>query len=234
MIEIQDVSKRFGDQWVLKNTSWSVKDQKTLGLLGPNGAGKTTTMRLIMGLYRPTEGQILIDGESCLKNPLNIRKKIGYLPENPFLYEELKVYDQLNFICGLKSIPLKKRSDEIEKSLEKLNLKDVAFKPIRILSKGFRQRVGIAQSLIGNPPILIFDEPSAGLDPQQVFELRNIIKNFKKNHVVIVSTHILPEVEHICDEVVILNKGIIKARKALSEILNKHKNLEDFYIKAVQ
>ena len=234
MIKVQNVSKKFGDQWVLKNTSWSIKDQKTLGLLGPNGAGKTTTMKLIMGLYRPTEGQIFIDGENHLKNPLETRKKIGYLSETPSLYEELKVYDQLNFICGLKSIPPKKRSDEIEKSLEKLNLKSVAFKPIKILSKGFRQRVGIAQSLIGTPPILIFDEPSSGLDPQQVFELRNIIKSFKKDHIVIVSTHILSEVEQICDEVVILDKGSVKIQSPLSKILHKDKSLEDFYMKTVQ
>ena len=234
MIEVQSVSKKFGTQWVLKNTSWSVRDKKILGLLGPNGAGKSTTIKLIIGLLYCTEGKILIDGENILKNPLATRKKIGYLPEDPFLYRELKVYDYLNFICGLRSIPPKKRTAQIEKSVEKLNLQEVAFKPIKILSKGFRQRVGIAQSLIGSPSILIFDEPSTGLDPQQVFELRNIIKALKKDHTVILSTHVLPEVEQICDEVVILDKGCVKSQCSLTEMLNRYKSLEDFFIKVTQ
>ncbi len=234
MVEIQSVSKKFGTQWALKNTSWSVRDKKTLGLLGPNGAGKSTTIKLIMGLYYCTEGNILVDGEDLLKKPLAARKKIGYLPEYPFLYNELKVYDHLNFVCGLKSIPSKKRADQIEKSVEKLNLQEVAFKPIGILSKGFRQRVGVAQSLIGNPNILILDEPSAGLDPQQVFELRNIIKALKKDHTVILSSHVLSEVEQTCDEVVILDRGSVKAQCSLMELLNKHKSLEDFFIKVTQ
>ena len=234
MIEIQSVSKKFGSQWVLKNTSWSVRDRKALGLLGPNGAGKSTTMKLIMGLYCCTEGNILVDGENILKNPRAVKKKIGYLSENPFFYRELKVYDYLDFICGLRSIPGKMRITEIEKSVEKLKLQDVLFKPVEILSKGFRQRVGIAQSLLGNPDILIFDEPSSGLDPQQVFELRNIIKALKKDHIVILSTHVLSEVEQICDEVVVLDKGCVKAQCTLVELLEKYRNLEDFFIKVTK
>ena len=234
MIEIQSVSKKFGTQWVLKDVSWSVRSKKALGLLGPNGAGKSTTMKLIMGLHYCTEGEIFIDGENVLKNPLETKRKIGYLPENPFFYGELKVYDYLDFICGLRSVPKKKRTTEIEKSVEKLNLQEVTFKSVKVLSRGFRQRVGIAQSLIGNPGVLILDEPSAGLDPQQVFELRNTIKDLKKDHTVILSTHVLSEVEQICDEVVILSKGCVKTQCPLEELLNKHKNLEDFFIKVTQ
>lgn len=225
MIEIKSLSKKFGDHWALKKTSWLVQDKRSLGLLGPNGAGKSTTMKIMTGLLCSTEGQVLIDGEDILKDPVAVKKKIGYLPETPPLYEELKVYDYFDFICGLKSVERKSRPSQIDNSIEKLNLQEVAFKPIRVLSKGFRQRVGIAQTLIGNPSILILDEPSVGLDPHQVFELRNIIKGLKKDHIIVLSTHILSEVQQICDDVVILDKGVVKSKGSLKELLKSKKSV---------
>src|SRR5262249_16955904 len=149
--------------------------------------------------------------EDVLHNPVEAKKKIGYLPETPPLYEELRVYDYLEFICGLKSVPKHERGQQIESAIAKLRLNENAYRTIRVLSKGFRQRVGIAGSLIGNPSILILDEPSVGLDPHQVYELRNIIKNLKKDHTIVLSSHVLTEIQQICDDVVILDKGVVKA-----------------------
>lgn len=222
MIEIKSLSKRFGDQWALKQTSWSVQSGRTLGLLGPNGAGKSTTMKIMTGLLCSTEGQVLLEGQDILHNPVEAKRKIGYLPETPPLYEELKVVDYLDFICGLKSVPRSEKSKQIDSAIAKLRLNDVAFRPIRILSKGFRQRVGIAQALIGNPRILILDEPSVGLDPHQIFELRNIIKSLKKDHTIVLSSHVLSEIQQVCDDVVILDKGVVKANGAISDILKQN------------
>ena len=221
MIEVKSLSKRFGDLWALKNTTWSVQDGRSLGLLGPNGAGKSTTMKIMTGLLCASEGEVLIDGENIMTHPILAKKKIGYLSEAPPLYDELKVYDFLNFICGLKSVPKELRAGQIDMVIDKLKLQEVAFRQINNLSKGFRQRVGIAQALLGEPRILILDEPSVGLDPHQVFELRNIIKSLKRDHIIVLSTHILSEVQQICDDVVILDKGEVKTQGPLSEILKQ-------------
>lgn len=219
MIEVQSLSKKFADQWALKQNTWSVKEGRSLGLLGPNGAGKSTTMKIMTGLLCSTEGQVKIDGFDILKEPVEAKKRIGYLPETPPLYEELKVVDYLRFICGLKSVPKEQWEGQIDQAIEKMTLNEVAYRPIRVLSKGFRQRVGISQTLIGEPKILILDEPSVGLDPHQVYELREIIKSLKKHHIIVLSTHILSEVQQICDDVVILDRGVVKAKGSLNELL---------------
>ncbi len=219
MIEVQSLSKKFADQWALRENTWSVKEGRSLGLLGPNGAGKSTTMKIMTGLLCSTEGHVKIDGFDILKEPVEAKKRIGYLPETPPLYEELKVVDYLRFICGLKSVPKNQWEEQIDQAIAKMTLNEVAYRPIRVLSKGFRQRVGISQTLIGEPKILILDEPSVGLDPHQVYELREIIKSLKKNHIIVLSTHILSEVQQICDDVVILDKGVVKAKGSLNELL---------------
>ncbi len=221
MIQIKNLSKKFASDWALKDNTWSLDKNRVLGLLGPNGAGKSTTLKIIVGLLSPSEGEVLIDGKSLFKEPFSTKSKMGYLPEIPPLYEDLKVYDQLEFVCGLKSVPKNLMDQQIDKAIEKLKLSEVAFKRISQLSKGFKQRVGIAQSLLGDPSLLIFDEPSVGLDPHQVYELRNIIKSLKKDHTVILSTHVLSEVEQICDDVVILDKGQVKAYGPLEKILTQ-------------
>ena len=219
MIEVQSLSKKFADQWALKENTWSVQEGRSLGLLGPNGAGKSTTMKIMTGLLCSTEGHVKIDGFDILKEPVEAKKRIGYLPETPPLYEELKVVDYLRFICGLKSVPKNQWEEQIDQAIAKMTLNEVAYRPIRVLSKGFRQRVGISQTLIGEPKILILDEPSVGLDPHQVYELREIIKSLKKHHIIVLSTHILSEVQQICDDVVILDKGVVKAKGSLNELL---------------
>jgi ABC-2 type transport system ATP-binding protein len=236
MIEVKSLSKNFAGHWALKNNSWSVKDKRTLGLLGPNGAGKSTTMKIMTGLMCATEGDIEINGESITSNPVEAKKKMGFLPENPPLYEELKVYDFLKFVAELKSLEKEKQTPQVDTAIEKMSLGEVAFKPIRILSKGFRQRVGIAQALIGEPEILILDEPSVGLDPHQVVELRNIIKSLKPDHIILLSTHVLSEVEQICDDVVILDKGEVKDQGSLKGLVEKYKksNLEEVFIEVTR
>ena len=232
MIEVKALSKRFGDHWALKKNTWTVRDKRTLGLLGPNGAGKSTTMKIMTGLLCSSEGEVLIDQENILTHPVEAKGKIGYLPETPPLYEEVKVYDFLRFVCGLRSVPSPQVVGQVDRAVEKMRLQDVAFKPIRVLSKGFRQRVGIAQALLGEPSILILDEPSVGLDPHQVFELRNIIKELKRDHIIILSTHILSEVEQVCDDVVILDGGQVKAQGSLSELISSYgkSHLEEVFI----
>ena len=219
MIEVKSLSKKFGHQWALKETNWTVARGRALGLLGPNGAGKSTTLKIMTGLLCSTEGEILVDGKNVMTEPVEAKKQMGYLPETPPLYEDLKVYDFLHFVCGLKSVEKTIHQEQVDKAIEKLTLNEVAFRYIGELSKGFRQRVGIAQALLGEPPLLIFDEPSVGLDPHQVVELRNIIKSLKGEHTIILSTHILSEVQQVCDDVVILNKGKVKAQGDLQDIL---------------
>ncbi len=236
MIEVKSLSKRFGDQWALKNNSWSLNDKKTLGLLGPNGAGKSTTMKIMTGLLCSTEGEVLINGENILSHPVEAKRQIGYLPETPPLYEDLKVFDFFDFVCGLRSVDKADRSRHIDNAIEKMSLQEVAFRPIRVLSKGFKQRVGIGQALIGDPSILILDEPSVGLDPHQVYELRNIIKGLKKDHIIVLSTHILSEVQEVCDEIVILDKGEVKAQGEIKGLIAQYgkNNLEDVFIEVTK
>lgn len=234
MIQVKQLSKKFGDHWALKETSWTAFEKRSLGLLGPNGAGKSTTMKVMTGLLCSTKGEVLIDGHNIHTDPLAAKRHIGYLPETPPLYEDLKVYDYFDFICGLKSVEKKKRSEQIDKSIEKMNLQEVAFKPIRILSKGFRQRVGVGQALLGSPQVIILDEPSVGLDPHQVVELRNIIRSLKKDHTVILSSHVLSEVEEICDDVVILDRGEVKLSGDLKKLVSSGKSLEDIFIEVTQ
>lgn len=234
MIEVNSLSKRFGNLWALKQTTWSVEAGRALGLLGPNGAGKSTTMKIMTGLLCASEGRVLINGYDVLHNPVQAKAQLGYLPEVPPLHDELKVVDFLSFVCGLKSVPRDERHSQIEKVIEQLKLSEVAYRPIAKISKGFRQRVGIAQALLGNPALLILDEPSVGLDPHQVFELRQIIKDLKGEHTLVLSTHVLSEVQQVCDDVVILHQGEIKAQGPLDQLLKDGKDLEGLFIEVTQ
>lgn len=231
MIEVKNLSKKFGLTWALQNNNWSVGSQRAMGLLGPNGAGKSTTLKIIVGLMRASEGEVWIDGESTSKESLKLKNRIGYLPEIPPLYEHLKVIEQLSFICGLRQMKATQRLSQIDRVVDLLKLQDVLFKPIHTISKGFKQRLGIAQALLGDPKILILDEPSVGLDPQQVYELRQIILNLKKSHTVILSTHVLSEVELICDDVVILDRGQVRAQGPIQEILRKRQSQKVLEVK---
>ena len=211
MITIENLTKYYGSNRAVNDISFTINDNEILGFLGPNGAGKSTTMNMITGYLPMSAGKVTINGVDISRDPVKAKKDIGYLPEIPPLYPEMKVKEYLSFCAGLKRIPLGKRRDEIDRVMKLLSITDVRGKLIRNLSKGYKQRVGFAQALLGDPRFLILDEPTVGLDPNQVIEVRNIIRDLKKNHTVIFSSHILSEVSEVCDRVVIINKGDIRA-----------------------
>lgn len=210
MIEVKNLTKQYGAKRAVDNLSFTVNDGEILGFLGPNGAGKSTTMNMLTGYISSTDGQALINGIDILENPTEAKKNIGYLPEIPPLYLDMTVGDYLNFIYDLKKCKLPKKA-HIEDVCKLVMITDVYDRIIKHLSKGYKQRVGLAQALIGNPPILILDEPTVGLDPKQILEIRNLIKKLGKRHTVILSSHILSEIQAVCDRIVIINKGRIAA-----------------------
>ena len=210
MIEVKNLTKKFGDRYALDGISFSVKEGEILGFLGPNGAGKTTTMNILTGYLSSTDGEAIVNGFNVLEQPLEAKKCIGYLPEQPPLYLDMTVKDYLDFMFDLKKATGKKQQ-QIDEICKTVKITDVYHRIIKNLSKGYRQRVGLAQALIGNPSVLILDEPTVGLDPQQIIEIRNLIKKLSDKHTVILSSHILPEVQAVCDRVVVINKGKIVA-----------------------
>lgn len=227
MITISNLTKYYGKNLAVNNISFTINENEILGFLGPNGAGKSTTMNMISGYLPMTKGTVTIYGNDISKKPMDAKKCIGYLPEIPPVYPDMKVKEYLKFCAGLKKIPVSKRSEQIDYVMRKLKITDVSNRLIKHLSKGYRQRVGFAQALLGNPKFLILDEPTVGLDPEQVAEVREIIKELKKDHSVIFSSHILSEVSAICDRVVIINKGVIRA---IDTIENLEKNFTSNFI----
>jgi ABC-2 type transport system ATP-binding protein len=218
MIAVQELVKRYGPVEAVRNVSFEVGRNQVLGFLGPNGAGKTTIMKILTGFHFPSSGKVLVDGISVEENPAEVKKRIGYLPENVPLYGEFTVWEYLSFIAGARLIPREKRSPSIETALEICGLAQVRAKRIETLSKGYKQRLGLAQAIIHDPPILILDEPSSGLDPNQIIEIRSLIKDLGKRKTVILSTHILREAEALCSQVLILNEGHIAAQGRPEEI----------------
>jgi ABC-2 type transport system ATP-binding protein len=211
MIEVDSLTKDYAGRLVLQDVSFSVEKGEILGFLGPNGAGKTTTMRILTGYVPPTNGSASVAGFDVDKQSIEARRHIGYLPESVPLYRELTVHDYLEFVARLRGINRESRAQKIRLAMEKANLADVSERIIGKLSKGFRQRVGIAQAVIHEPDVMILDEPTEGLDPRQRSETRSLIRELGKEHTVILSTHILPEVETTCDRVLIINEGAIVA-----------------------
>lgn len=210
MIEVQNLTKQYGAKKAVDNLSFMVNDGEILGFLGPNGAGKSTTMNILTGYISSTSGKALINGIDILDDPIEAKKQIGYLPEIPPLYLDMTVRDYLNFIYDLKKCKLPRKA-HLEDVCSLVMIKDVYDRIIRNLSKGYKQRVGLAQALVGNPPILILDEPTVGLDPKQIIEIRTLIKKLGKKHTVILSSHILSEIQAVCDRVIIINRGVIAA-----------------------
>ena len=217
MIEITHLVKRYGQNYAVNDISFKVGKGEIVGFLGPNGAGKTTTMNILTGYLSATSGKSKIAGVDILENPIEAKSHIGFLPEHPPLYLDMTVKEYLNFVYNLKKCSLN-RKKHLEEIVDVLNIADVYKRPISHLSKGYRQRVGIAQALVGNPDVLIFDEPTVGLDPKQIIEIRNLINSLGKAHTIILSTHILPEVQSVCDRVIIINKGKLVADKKTSEL----------------
>lgn len=210
MIEVKNLSKHYGDKKAVNDISFTVEDGIILGFLGPNGAGKSTTMNMLTGYLSATSGQALINGIDILKDPIKAKEQIGYLPEIPPLYLDMTVKEYLDFIYDLKKCK-SPREEHIKQICNLVKITDVYNRIIKNLSKGYKQRVGLAQALIGNPPILILDEPTVGLDPQQIIDIRNLIKKLGERHTVILSSHILSEIQAVCDKIVIINKGQVVA-----------------------
>lgn len=211
MIEIRNLTKYYGDKLALRDITFDVRDKELLGLLGPNGAGKSTLMNILTGCLSSTSGFISINSHDILEEPTEAKQIIGYLPENPPLYPDMSVREYLKFACELKHIPRSSVSRQIAEILTQVKIYDVADRVIRNLSKGYRQRVGLAQALIGKPEILILDEPTIGLDPKQINDMRNLIRTLKKDHTIILSSHVLSEIQSVCDRVVIIYDGKLVA-----------------------
>lgn len=229
MISIKNLTKKFGETVALDDISFEVRKGEVLGFLGPNGSGKTTTMRIITGFISPTSGTVEIEGIDAVENSLKVRKKIGYLPENNPLYSEMLTSEYIEFIADIRKI--EGRTEKIKDVVNTCGIAEVWNRPIGELSRGYRQRVGLAQTLIHEPEILILDEPTAGLDPNQIAEIRSLIKKIGRERTIILSTHILPEVTVTCDRVVIINRGKIVAQGTLNELEEQAKGKQTIYTK---
>src|SRR5438552_4418549 len=211
LITVENLTKRYAAKTAVEGMSFQVEKGEILGFLGPNGAGKTTTMRIITGYMPATDGSVRVDGFDVFDHPLDVRRRIGYLPENPPLYLEMNVAAYLRFVAKIKGVPKENLESEVARVMERVNITDVQERIIAKLSKGYKQRVGLAQALLNDPPVLILDEPTIGLDPKQIHELRQLINDLAGSHTVVLSTHILPEVEQTCHRVIIIDKGKIVA-----------------------
>ena len=229
MIEVRNLVKKYGNHVAVDHLNFTVEKGKIYGFLGPNGAGKSTTMNMITGYIASTEGDILIDGHNILEEPEEAKKRIGYLPEIPPLYQDLTVREYLEFAAELKAIPREKKKTNIEEVMSTTKIEDVKNRLIKNLSKGYKQRVGLAQALLGYPEIIILDEPTVGLDPKQIIEIRDLIKGLGRKHTVILSSHILSEVSAVCDHVLIIDKGRLVASDSpenLSKLIAGDNSLE--------
>ena len=221
MIEVKNLVKRYGNHAAVNDLSFTVETGKVVGFLGPNGAGKSTTMNMITGYIAPTEGEVLIDGIDIMDEPELAKKNIGYLPEIPPLYPDLKVREYLSFGAELKKVSKKDRDIEVHKIMSKTKTLDVSERLIKHLSKGYKQRVGLAGAMMGNPDILILDEPTVGLDPSQIIEMRELIRELSKNHTVLLSSHIMQEISAVCDEIIIINEGKMITKDTPENITKK-------------
>ncbi|MGN0626938.1 MAG: ABC transporter ATP-binding protein [Oscillospiraceae bacterium] len=217
MIEVKNLVKEYGSKRAVDGISFTVNDGEILGFLGPNGAGKSTTMNMITGYLSATSGTVVIDGADILDEPVRAKKNIGYLPEVPPLYPDMTVDEYLSFVFDLKKVPLPKK-EHIAEVCDLVKISEVRGRVIKHLSKGYKQRVGMAQALLGNPEVLILDEPTVGLDPKQITEIRSLIKDLGKKRTVILSSHILPEVQAVCERVIVINKGRLVADGSPEEL----------------
>lgn len=230
MIEVKNITKKYGSTTAVDNISFQIQEGEIVGLLGPNGAGKSTTMNMITGYIEPTEGQIIIEGYDISKKPKKAKEQIGYMPEGVPLYSELTVKEFVNYMAELKKVNRIVRKEKVSKIIEQTGLKNVENKLIRNLSRGYKQRVSMAGSLVGEPKVLILDEPTVGLDPKQITEIRQLIKELGKEHTVILSSHILSEISQICSKVIIINKGKIVAIDTPENLEKKVSNNNNIYV----
>lgn len=230
MIEVKNITKKYGSFTAVDNISFKIEEGEIIGLLGPNGAGKSTTMNMITGYIEPTEGEIKVEGYDISKKPKKAKAQIGYMPEGVPLYSDLTVKEFVTYMAELKKVDRKTRKEKVEKIIEQTGLKDVEKKLTRNLSRGYKQRVSMAGALVGEPKILILDEPTVGLDPKQITEIRSLIKELGKTHTIILSSHILSEVSQICNKVIIINKGKIVAIDTPENLEKKVENNNTTYV----
>lgn len=233
MIEIKNLTKKYGQIYALDDISFSVKKGEIMGFLGPNGAGKSTTMNILTGYIPYTEGSVKVGGYEIMENPAEVKKQIGFLPELPPLYQDMTVSEYMHFICDIKDVPLKNRKAQLDDIYYLVKIGDIRGRMIKNLSKGYRQRVGVAQALVGNPPVLVLDEPTVGLDPTQIVEIRKLISALRHDHTIILSTHILSEVSAVCSSVVMINRGKIVARGSVSDFTASEGTVNKFMITVV-
>ena len=232
MIEVQHLTKRYGDLTAVSDISFSVSSGQILGFLGPNGSGKTTTMRIITGFLPATSGTVKVAGFDIFDDSFEARKRIGYLPETPPLYNDMTVTAYLRFVARIKGMSRAEIPSALDRALTRCGLTQVAHRVAGHLSRGYRQRVGLAQALIHNPTVLVLDEPTSGLDPQQIIEIRSLIKELAGSHTVVLSTHILPEVAQVCEKVVIISAGRVVMEDLLAN-LTQGQTLEDVFLRAI-
>ena len=230
MIEVQHLTKRYGGFTAVNDVSFKVEKGEILGFLGPNGAGKTTTMRVLTGYMPASEGKALVAGYDVFSEPIEAKRRTGYLPETPPLYPDMTVRDYLMFVSRIKGVPRSERKSRVAAIMERTRISDMAARHCGKLSKGYKQRVGLAQALIHNPDVLILDEPTAGLDPKQIIETRKLIKELAGDHTIILSTHILPEVSQTCQRVVIINKGHVVAIDTPENLTSRLRGSEAMYV----
>jgi ABC-2 type transport system ATP-binding protein len=230
MIEVQHLTKRYGPVTAVDDVSFTVARGEILGFLGPNGAGKTTSMRVITGYMPATEGTVIVAGHDVFSDPIAAKQRTGYLPETPPLYPDMTVRDYLTFVARIKGVPRTDRKARIDEMMQKTRIADMANRHCSKLSKGYRQRVGLAQALLHNPEVLILDEPTAGLDPKQIIETRQLIKALAGDHTIILSTHILPEVSQTCQRVVIINRGKVVAVDTPENLTSRLRGSETMYL----
>jgi ABC-2 type transport system ATP-binding protein len=230
VIEVQHLTKQYGPVTAVSDISFRVERGEILGFLGPNGAGKTTTMRILTGYMPATEGRAIVAGFDVFEQPIEAKRRTGYLPETPPLYMDMTVAEYLDFVAKVKGVPSAGRRERIREVMERVRIADMAGRMCAKLSKGYRQRVGLAQAIIHNPDVLILDEPTAGLDPKQIIETRNLIKELAGDHTIILSTHILPEVSQTCERVVIINKGRVVAEDTPYNLTARLRGSEAMYV----
>src|SRR5262245_11854389 len=232
MIEVRNLTKRYGDLIAVKDVSFTAKKGEIVGFLGPNGAGKTTTMRIITGFIPPTSGTVEVDGFDILEASHDVRKRIGYLPESPPIYNDMTVTSYLGFVGRIKGLSRAELPDAVDRAVERCGLTEVTRRVLGHLSKGFRQRVGLAQALIHEPAVLVLDEPTIGLDPRQIREIRALIEELAGERTVILSTHILPEVSQLCRKVVIINEGRVMVEDQIDD-LTRDMPLEEVFMRQI-
>ena len=234
MIQADSLSRSYGDRWAIRDVSFQAQQGEILGFLGPNGAGKTTTMRILSGFLAPTAGQASVAGYDVVEKPLEAKRRLGYLPETIPLYEDLTTREYLAFVARLKGVERRKVDGAVDRAMTLCAVTEVADRLVRNLSRGYRQRVGLAHAIVHDPPVLILDEPTSAMDPRQIVEIRNVIKGLRGNHTVILSTHILPEATAVCDRVIILNEGSVVAVDTYAQLAARLRSSEKTLVRVAR